>query len=81
MAIKQFASLIAILVLAACSVGEPPHPGERAAGSEIIAPPSGMERRAARTLPLSEAQQVDYLLVHKTLRILVACAGGQPVKV
>jgi murein L,D-transpeptidase YafK len=78
---KRFASPIAILVLAACSAGEPPRPGERAAGSEIIAPPSGMERRAARALPRSEAQQVDYLLVDKTRRILVAYAGGQPVKV
>lgn len=78
---KRFAGLVVALVLAGCSAGQPPRPPERAAAPDIIVPPAGMDRYGKRTLPQNAARQVDYLLVDKTRRILVAYAGGQPVKV
>lgn len=44
-------------------------------------PPLEMPRYGTRVLPSPEVRQVDYLRVDKTRRILIAYAGGQPVRV
>ena len=56
-------------------------PAPRVAVPEGVSPPAGMARYGTRSLPLQAARQVDYLLVDKTRRILIAYAGGQPVKI
>jgi murein L,D-transpeptidase YafK len=81
---KRLFSLFLAILVAGC-VGPaqpvPPAPAPRLAVPEGMAPPTGMERYGARSLPRGLASTVDYLLVDKTRRILVAYAGGQPVKV
>lgn len=79
---KRFAGLVLTLALAACAAPEPPRPAApRAAAPEAVVPPSGFERYGARSLPRAEVSRVDYLLVDKTRRLLIAYAGGQPVRV
>lgn len=81
---KRCVALV-VAVLAAGCVGPaqppPPPPVQRAEVPAGILPPAGMGRYGQRTLPQNAANTVDYLLVDKTRRILVAYAGGQPVKV
>jgi murein L,D-transpeptidase YafK len=81
---KRVLGLVAAMLVAGCAGPVPQPPAPRAPRAELpagMAPPAGMERYGARTLSQNEARQVDYLLVDKTRRILVAYAGGQPVKV
>lgn len=81
---KRVLGLVLAMLVAGC-VGPaqpvPSGPAGRVAVPEGVAVPQGMERYGARSLPRGAANQVDYLLVDKTRRILVAYAGGQPVKV
>jgi murein L,D-transpeptidase YafK len=80
---KRCVALV-VAVLAAGCVGPaqpPPPPVQRAEVPAGVLPPGAMERHGQRTLPQYAANTVDYLLVDKTRRILVAYAGGQPVKV
>ncbi|MFN3989872.1 MAG: murein L,D-transpeptidase family protein [Erythrobacter sp.] len=81
---KRLVALV-LAVLAAACVG-PPAPAPTAPAPRVVVPqgvvpPAGLERHALRSLPQGMARQVDYLLVDKTRRILVAYAGGQPVRV
>lgn len=72
------------IVLAACSAPDRPRAASQRAQVQVPAgmlPPSGMQRYGTRSLPQGVMRQVDYLLVDKTRRILVAYAGGQPVRV
>lgn len=79
---KRFAGLVLTLALAACAAPEPPRPAAPlAAAPEAVVPPPGFERYGARSLPRAEVSRVDYLLVDKTRRLLIAYAGGQPVRV
>ncbi|MFL0672113.1 MAG: murein L,D-transpeptidase family protein [Erythrobacter sp.] len=75
--------LLAVLVAGCVGPAQPPPlpPVQRADVPPGILPPAGMDRHGQRTLPQNAARAVDYLLVDKTRRILVAYAGGQPVKV
>lgn len=77
------AFLLALLVAGCVGPSQPAStaPSARVGLPEGVAPPAGMERYGARSLPQGASRQVDYLLVDKTRRILVAYAGGQPVKV
>jgi murein L,D-transpeptidase YafK len=77
------AAVLAALV-ASCVAPSQPAPSAsspRVALPEGMAPPAGMERYGALSMPQGAVRQVDYLLVDKTRRILVAYAGGQPVRV
>lgn len=67
-------SLLPLFVLAACAAP----PGERAQVTSSQAPP--LARDAARIAPQRAVTQVDYLIVDKSERLMVAYAGGQPVK-
>lgn len=79
---KRFAGLFLTLALAACAAPEAPRPAApHAAAPEAVVPPPGFERYGARSLPRAEVSRVDYLLVDKTRRLLIAYAGGQPVRV
>lgn len=81
---KRFVALLLAVFAVSCvgpSQPAPTAPAPRVAVPEGVAPPAGMERYGARSLPQGMARHVDYLLVDKTRRILVAYAGGQPVKV
>lgn len=79
---KRFAGLVLTLALAACAAPEAPRPAApHAAAPEAVVPPPGFERYGARSLPWAEVSRVDYLLVDKTRRLLIAYAGGQPVRV
>jgi murein L,D-transpeptidase YafK len=72
------------LLLAACAGAPQPAPAsfpQRVALPDGMAPPQGMERYSSRAIPAVPAQVVDYLLVDKTRRLLIAYAGGQPVKI
>jgi len=81
---KRVVALVMAVLVAAC-VGAPPPaptaPAARVAVPQGVIPPAGVPRYGTRSLPQGAARQVDYLLVDKTRRILVAYAGGQPVKV
>jgi murein L,D-transpeptidase YafK len=78
---KRWVALVLTVVLAGCAASEPPRPVQRADLPAGVLPPAGMDRYGARSLPRGEAHQVDYLLVDKTRRLLVAYAGGHPVRV
>ncbi len=66
--------LLPLLGLAACA-NPPPKVAEGAASQQ----PS-LARDAARIVPERRFTQVDYLIVAKSERLMVAYAGGQPVK-
>lgn len=66
-------ALLLLLLLAACAA--PPPPQAEAPSSR---PP--LAREAARIVPERRFTQVDYLIVDKSERLMVAYAGGQPVK-
>ncbi len=69
---KRCAAL-AVLALAACSQPQP-----KQAEAPSSQPP--LEREAARIVPERRFTSVDYLIVDKSERLMVAYAGGQPVK-
>ncbi|MEE4152546.1 MAG: L,D-transpeptidase family protein [Erythrobacter sp.] len=75
-----FPALWFALLLAACSSGPPPKvvaaPGE---GVAIPVRPDGAIARRALPAP-SGPQVADYLLVDKSERLLIAYAGGQPIR-
>lgn len=66
-------ALLPLLALAACA--QPPSKPVEAPASQ---PP--LAREAARIVPERRVTQVDYLIVDKSERLMVAYAGGQPVK-
>ncbi|MBI1403526.1 MAG: L,D-transpeptidase family protein [Porphyrobacter sp.] len=70
---KRLAPLT-LLALAACA-NPPPEVAERPS-----AQPPALEREAARILPERRFSQVDYLLVDKSERLMIAYAGGRPVR-
>lgn len=81
---KRFVALVLAVFAAACASSPQPVPTAPVPGVAVpegMIPPAGMQRYGARSLPQGAARQVDYLLVDKTRRILVAYAGGQPVRV
>lgn len=65
--------LASLLALAACTA--PPADEARAPSAQ---PP--LAREAARIVPERRFTQVDYLIVDKSERLMVAYIGGQPVK-
>lgn len=69
---KRIASL-AVLVVTACA-NPPPKVGE----APFSRPP--LARDAARIVPERRFTTVDYLIVDKSERLMVAYAGGQPVR-
>lgn len=81
---KRLVALVVAVLAAACvgpSGPAPDTPAPRVAVPEGGVPPEGISRYGTRALPTQAARQVDYLLVDKTRRMLVAYAGGQPVKI
>ncbi len=66
-------ALLPLLALAACA--QPPLKVVEAPASQ---PP--LAREAARIVPERRVTQVDYLIVDKSERLMVAYAAGQPVK-
>lgn len=62
--------LLPLLLVAACAAPPPDVPSSQAP----------LEREAARIIPERRFVQVDYLIVDKSERLMVAYAGGQPVK-
>ncbi|MCU0947214.1 MAG: L,D-transpeptidase family protein [Porphyrobacter sp.] len=81
---KRWAGLVlgVVLVATGCAGPSPaPQPWPRASVPQGVPPPPGMGRYGQRSLPYAGARQVDYLLVDKTRRMLIAYAGGQPVRV
>jgi murein L,D-transpeptidase YafK len=67
-----------MLALAACAA-PPPEPPRRQAQIPSAYPPL-LGREAARIMPSGRVTTVDYLIVDKSERLMVAYAGGQPVK-
>ena len=65
---------LALFVLAACA-----NPPSRVAEAPVAKQPP-LAREAARILPQSRFSRVDYLLVDKSERLMIAYAGGQPVR-
>lgn len=65
--------LLALLFAAACAAPAPPQ-----AETPSSRPPLG--REAARIIPERRFATVDYLIVAKSERLMVAYAGGQPVR-
>lgn len=65
---------LAVLALAACSQPQP----KQAEAPSAQQPP--LAREAARIVPERRFTSVDYLIVDKSERLMVAYAGGQPVK-
>ncbi len=70
--VNRFA-LIPLLALAACAAPPP----EQARGPSSQPP---LAREAARIVPERRFATVEYLIVDKSERLMVAYAGGQPVK-
>lgn len=68
-------ALLPLLVLAACAA-PPVREAERAA----LPPQPPLAREAARIVPERRFAAVDYLVVDKSERLMVAYAGGQPVR-
>ena len=66
-------ALLPLLALAACA--NPPAKQAEAPSSQ---PP--LAREAARIVPERRFSTVDYLIVDKSERLMIAYAGGQPVK-
>ena len=73
MAAMKRAALLTLLLLAACAA-----PEAEQAQSPSSQPP--LAREAARIVPERRFTTVDYLIVDKSERLMVAYAGGQPVK-
>lgn len=73
MAAMKRAVLMLVLCLAACAA-----PAQEQARSPSAQPP--LAREAARIVPQQRFATVDYLIVAKSERLMVAYAGGQPVK-
>jgi murein L,D-transpeptidase YafK len=71
--VKRLA-LLPLLALAACAA--PPMEQARAPASQAPV----LAREASRIMPQTAVTQVDYLIVDKSERLMVAYAGGQPVK-
>jgi murein L,D-transpeptidase YafK len=69
----RLALFMPLLLVAACSA--PPPDEARGPSSQ-----SPLEREAARILPERRFASIDYLIVDKSERLMVAYAGGQPVK-
>ena len=67
------AAMLSLLLLAACAAP----PVEQARGPTSQTP---LGREAARIVPQRAVTQVDYLIVDKSERLMVAYAGGQPVR-
>jgi murein L,D-transpeptidase YafK len=65
--------LLPLMALAACAAP----PADEARGPSSQAP---LAREAARIVPDRRFTSVDYLIVDKSERLMVAYAGGQPVK-
>lgn len=79
----RYCGVLLALLLAACAGAPQPAPvpvPQRVTLPEGMAAPHGMERYSSRAMPAVPARAVDYLLVDKSRRLLVAYAGGQPVK-
>lgn len=70
---NRLALLAPLLLVASCTA--PPADEARAPSSQ---PP--LAREAARIVPQRRYGAVDYLIVDKSERLMVAYAGGQPVK-
>jgi len=70
MAAMKRAILLLLLALAACTAPPADAPSSQ----------SPLGRDAARIIPERRFTQVDYLIVDKSERLMVAYAGGQPVK-
>jgi murein L,D-transpeptidase YafK len=66
-------AVFAVLGLAACA-NPPPKVAEGPP------PQLSLEREAARIVPQRRFSQVEYLLVDKSERLMIAYAGGQPVR-
>jgi murein L,D-transpeptidase YafK len=71
--------LFLMLVAAACSAPQPA--SQRISLPQGMEPPTGMERHSTYAMPANPGRTVDYLLVDKSRRLLVAYASGQPVKI
>lgn len=69
----KHAAMLSLLLLAACAAP----PVEQARGPASQTP---LGREAARIVPQRAVTQVDYLIVDKSERLMVAYAGGQPVR-
>lgn len=74
-------ALVVALMLAGCAAPQSAPDPQRVSLPAGMAPPQGMARGAGSARPAVPARSVDYLLVDKSRRILVAYAGGQPVKI
>ncbi|MFO6445702.1 murein L,D-transpeptidase family protein [Erythrobacter sp. NE805] len=66
-------AILPLLLLAACAAPQP----EQAQGPAAQPP---LAREAARIIPAPRFAKVDYLIVDKSERLMVAYAGGQPVR-
>lgn len=66
-------ALLPLLALAACA-----NPPSRVAEGVPSQPP--LAREAARIMPERRFTEVDFLLVDKSERLMIAYAGGQPVR-
>jgi len=71
--VKRFI-ILSLLALAACAA---PPPSKQTQGPSDQPP---LAREAARIVPERRFSAVDYLIVDKSERLMVAYAGGQPVK-
>lgn len=69
----KWLALLPLLALAACA-GPPREQAQAPSAQPQLA------REAARTIPERPITQVDYLIVDKSERLMVAYAAGQPVK-
>lgn len=66
----KYRALLACLLLSACAAPETP----------VATYPPLLGREAARIIPQPRASAVDYLIVDKSERLMVAYAGGRPVR-
>ena len=72
MALKTRLALLPLLALAACAA--PPQQAQAPSSQPLLA------REAARIVPERGLASIDYLIVDKSERLMVAYAAGQPVK-
>ena len=71
--VTRRAILVPLLLVAACAA-----PATQEARAPTSQPP--LAREAARIVPARRIATVDYLIVDKSERLMVAYAGGQPVR-